>query len=153
MTAHDPEDKYLEEVFIKINETNERVYYRSQNGKMLIASWKPDSPSSYSPEIFQRNALHFFNLIEQYSPTHLLVDCRYMGFEVTYNDHLWYINQTKPLWEKARIRKIAFVFQSNLAVQMSMEGLREVAEEEGVANFNHRIFESIKESTAWLGVE
>lgn len=153
MTAHDPDDKYLDEVFIKINETIERNYYSNANRKMLIASWKANSPSAYNTEVFQRNALHFYNLIQHHSPQYLLVDCRYMGFEVTYNDHQWYIDQTRALWEKAKIRKIAFVFQSNLAVQMSMEGLRDVAEEEGVASFNHRIFESVMEATAWLGTE
>lgn len=153
MTAHDPGDKYLEEVFIKLNETNERNYYRSENSRILIASWKPDSPKTYCADMFQRNALHFYNLIQECKPKFILVDCRYMGFEISYQDHIWYINQTRQLWENAKITKLAFVFQSNLAVQMSMEGLRDVAEEEGLAQLNHRIFESVMEATAWLGNE
>ncbi len=150
MTQEDPSDRFIAESLRLINETKERAYYHGENEKLLVASWKPGSPDTYDMHAFQTNAMHFAKLIEERKPRQVMVDCRHMGFEVTYQDHLWYINQTRQLWAKSTIKRMAFVFKSNLAVQMAMEELKEVAEDEGIRQFEYRIFEDVAEAAGWL---
>lgn len=152
MTQEDPSERFLKENLnlIPIADTPERSYLMDEITSMIIASWKPGRAEIYNAERFQLNAMTLADLIKTRRPQYVMVDCRHLGFEVTYQDHLWYVNQTRALWEKSKIKKIAFVFKDNLAVQMSVEGLREVAQEEGLVTFEHRIFECNVDAANWL---
>ncbi len=150
MTQEDPSDRFLSENLILISETGERNYYQDPTQKILVASWKPGSADHYNLESFQLNALRFAQLIEEKKPRSIMVDCRYLGFEISDQDQRWYINQTRKLWDKSSIKRMAFVFRANLSVQMAMEGLKDVAQEEGVKSIEYRIFENLIEAFGWI---
>jgi hypothetical protein len=59
-------------------------------------------------------------LIETRKPYLILVDCRHLEYEISYEQQTWYINQTRKLWFKSGIKKMAFVFRANLSVQSGM---------------------------------
>jgi hypothetical protein len=96
--------------------------------------------------------MYLAKLIIEKKPKSVVVDCRHLGFELSDDDHRWYVNQTRAMWEKTGIKKLAFIFRANLAVQMAMEGLKDVAREEGVRPIDHRIFESVTDAFSWLRV-
>ncbi len=150
MTQEDPSERFLKENLRLITDTPERNYYSDAADKLLVASWKPGRAEVYNLERFQYNAMALVDLIKTRRPQYIMVDCRHLGFELTYQDQVWYVNQTKALWPKSGIKKMAFVFKDNLSVQMSMEGLKDVAQEEGVKNIEYRIFECLMGAAAWL---
>jgi hypothetical protein len=150
MNPDDPSERFLRNHLIPIADTPERYYLSDQFSNMIVASWKPGRAEQYDLEKFQHNAMMLADLIKERQPTSVLVDCRHLGFELSYEDHLWYVKQTRALWDKTKIKKIGFVFKSNLAVQMAMEGLKEVAQEEGVKQIEYRIFESNVDAASWL---
>lgn len=150
MTQEDPSDRFLKENLQLISETPERNYYQDATHKILIASWKPGSSDHYNLESFQLNALTFAKLIEEKKPRSIMVDCRFLGFEISDQDQRWYITQTRKLWDKSSIKRMAFIFRANLSVQMAMEGFKDVAQEEGVKSIEYRIFEDILEAFGWI---
>ena len=150
MTQDDPSDRFLNERFRLVTDTPERSYLLDESGKILAASWKIGKAEVYNMERFQYNAIVLADLVKSRKPEYILIDCRYMEFELSYQDHIWYVDQTREQWKKATIKKLALVFKDNLAVQMSMEGLSEVVREEGVASYEYRIFESNIEAVSWL---
>jgi len=99
---------------------------------------------------FQTNALKLVEYLALYQPEYVIVDCSKMGFEMSEEDNRWYVQQTKHIWAKAKPKKIAFIFKENLSAQLGMEGLRDIAIEEGVIILNYRIFESNIEAVNWL---
>lgn len=148
--AEDPSERFLRNHLIPIADTPERYYLSDEFSNMIVASWKPGRADQYDIQKFQQNALLLADLIKERQPSSVLIDCRYLGFELSYEDHIWYVQQTRALWEKTKIKKIGFVFRSNLAVQMAMEGLTEVAQQEGVKAIEYRIFECNVEAANWL---
>jgi hypothetical protein len=150
MTQEDPSDSYLNKHLLIISDTPARAYYADNSGKILVASWKPGLTANISPEDFQNTALWLAQLIETRKPTFILVDCRHLEHEITYEQKVWYIDQTRKLWLKSGIKKMAFVFKANLSVQSGMEGFKEVAQEESLPNIPFRIFENNMEAIIWL---
>lgn len=150
MIQEDPSESYLDEHLIMISDTPARAYYTDSSGKMLAASWKSGCTVNISPEEFQATALSLAQLIETRKPTLILIDCRHLEYEITYEQQTWYINQTRKLWLKSAIKKMAFVFRSNLTVQSGMEGFKEVANEEQIPTIPYRIFETNNEAVCWL---
>lgn len=153
MQQDDPSDRYIIENFIYINETTARTYYESSDGKVLIASWKPETVATFYQDNFRENAYYFAQLISARKPKLILLDCRHLSIEISYLDQLWYVSQTKHLWSKLHIKKLALIFRSNLAAQIAMEGLKDVAEEEGLRMAKARVFEDISEAMYWLNLE
>ena len=151
MTQEDPSDRFLQENLTIIGDTPERTYLYDAASHLLVASWKQDTTDHHSTEKFKTNALKLLEFVATCKPKYMIVDCRHLGFELSYQDQRWYVEQTKSVWEKLKVQKIAFVFRSNLAVQMSMEGLKEVAIEEGMRKqISYRIFESNIDAANWL---
>jgi hypothetical protein len=150
MNPDDPSERFLRNHLIPIADTPERYYLSDEFSNMIVASWKPGRADLYDMNKFQQNAMILADLIKERQPHGVLVDCRHLGFELTYEDHIWYINQTRALWDQTKIKKIGFVFKDNLAVQMAMEELKEVAQEEGVRQIEYRIFECNVDAANWL---
>jgi hypothetical protein len=150
MTQEDPSERFLKENLISIAETPERFYLIDESSNMLVASWKPGKASAFDSERYQFNALQLAELIKTRKPETLLLDCRYLVYEISYHDHLWYIQQTRALWEKAKVKRVAFVFRANLSVQVAMEELKEAAQDEGIKAIEYRIFECNVEAAGWL---
>lgn len=150
MIQEDPSDKFLKENLRLITDTPERSYLMDEANSLLVASWKAGKANVYDEDRYRSNAMTLADLIKTRRPEYIMVDCRHLGFELTYQDHIWYVNQTRAIWEKAKVKKMAFIFKDNLSVQVSMEGLREAAQEEGIKNFEHRIFESVVDAAGWL---
>lgn len=149
MTEQDPSDRLLHSLTL-VGGTPQRDYYIDEPNNILVASWRMDAANVYDMEAFQNNALYLAKLIEEKKPKSVVVDCRHLGFEVSDSDQRWYVNQTRSLWEKTSMKKVAFIFKANLSVQMSMEGLRDVAAEEGVRPIENRIFESVPDAFNWV---
>ncbi len=150
MNEEDPSDRFLRDNLKLISETPARCYYQDERSKVLVASWKRDTTENIAPQDFQQNALIFADLIARRKPAYVMVDCRHLEHEITYEQQLWYVQQTRALWLKSTVKKMAFVFKSNLAVQLGVEGLRDVAEEEGLPSFDYRIFETVEEAMNWV---
>lgn len=149
MTQEDPSDLYLQKIQPLV-ETNERYYLFDSKNNILIASWKWLGKDDLNMEAFQSNALILVDLLLKHVPQYVIVDCRKLGFEMTEQDHRWYVQQTKHVWAKTKPKKIAFVFKENLSAQMAMEGLKDIAIEEAAIMLNYRIFESNIDAVNWL---
>jgi len=149
MTQEDPSNLYLNTLTL-IEETEERLYFHKAESSLLVASWKDISRNDLTLEKYKQNVMRLVELLEIYKPKYILVDCRKLGFEMTDADHRWYINNSKATWEKARIKKIAFVFKENLSAQAAMESLQDVALEENGPILHYRIFENNMDAASWL---
>jgi len=150
MVPEDPSERYLHQSHLLVGDTPERVYLHDKPNNVLIASWKQGRANEYDLDRFQANALQLASLISEIKPRNIMVDCRHLGFEFSEQDIRWYVQQTKNLWNTSKVKKIAFVFKSNLMVQMSMEAIKEVAQEEGIREYEYRIFECNMDAANWL---
>jgi hypothetical protein len=111
MTQENPCDAYLKENFSLIADTPVRVYYTDSNKKFLIASWKYGSTTQLDPETFQETALYLVGLIKEHKPAYLLMDCKHLDHQITYEQQVWYAENTRTLWLKSGIKKLALVFK------------------------------------------
>lgn len=150
MIPEDPSERYLHQSHLLVGETPERLYLLDKPNHLLIASWKAGRADEYDLERFQANAMQLVSLVSEIKPRNIMVDCRHLGFEFSEQDIRWYIQQTKNLWTKSSVKRMAFVFKANLTVQMSMEAIKDVAQEEGIGGYEYRIFESNIEAANWL---
>src|ERR1700741_3031493 len=105
MNEQDPSDRLLHSLTV-VGDTPERDYFIDQDNNILVASWRPDAAIVYDAATFQNNALYFAKLIVDNKPKAVVVDCRHLGFEISDDDHRWYINQTRKMWEKSSIKKM-----------------------------------------------
>lgn len=150
MKEKDPSDKFLQENLELISETSARCYYQDSKDKILIASWKKDRSSSLDAQVFQQNALLFADMVATRRPNYVMVDCRHLEHQLTYEQQHWYVQQTRALWVKSTVKKLAFIFEANLAVQLGMEGIQDAAQQEGIPSIEYRIFENVEEAVNWV---
>lgn len=116
------------------------------NNKLLVLVWH-ETTEDMSDKIYKMEMEKYTEIVEQYCPNKLLIDCRKFYFSITPDLQEWINNKIFPRVLAVGVRLVAIVIPIEFITQLSIE---QAMEETNAMTFTTAYFDNVPTAREWL---
>lgn len=121
------------------------IFYE-KGEQLLIPIWSSSS-SNMTKDVYKAEMKNYLQVVEEYEPTRLLIDCREFYFPIEPEIQEWIDKNIFPKVLNVGVKYVAIVIPSELIANLSVQQAME--EQEGL-KFTTRYFDNREDAKKWV---